>query len=284
MSPSSPSWLSSSEASWPPASTRAEWLSRPALPCWACALGLLGRFSGFGLREFDPEHAGHIGRRDRLLPGVRLLFAGLRQGFLDQFQMIDFSQDEQQIGLVIEPRSDTVHDGGDVLAHAGPIRTGTGHLDLARLGEQAALVSRHDIHHALRQLPLEQFHERTDLSRAARLDTTPLLLRQGRDIDGDLIKFGSADRRRDLARVDLQIHHRAVADIRATARQTVFIVAVGFHVVAPRLAPERPRDGPAFDDDRRNRLTFLSAFLDLTGSLGSSLGYGNVRSELEEHR
>ena len=57
-------------------------------------------------------------------------------GFLDQFQMIDLAQQEEQFRLLIETRSDAVHDGGDMLAHAGPVRAGARHLDLGRLREQ----------------------------------------------------------------------------------------------------------------------------------------------------
>src|SRR5262249_24448534 len=125
---------------------------------------------------------------------------------------------------------------------------------------------------------------RADLAGAALLDAVPLLRWQRLDGDGDVVYLRPADQGRHLRRLDLKIDHRAVADVRAAARQAVGEVAVRLQVVAPRLAPERGRDPPAGDDEGRNGLPLLPALLDLTGRLRLPLGDRDVRTELEPHR
>src|SRR5579871_336410 len=100
--------------------------------------GGVRRVVGFGLGEFDPENPGDVGLRQRLLPGGGLL-SGARHGFLDQFQVIDLAQAKEQLRLLIQTRPDAVQHGGNVLAHAGPVRAGARHLDLAGPREQAAI-------------------------------------------------------------------------------------------------------------------------------------------------
>ena len=71
------------------------------------------------------------------------------------------------------------------------------------------------------------------------------------------VELRAADHRRDLAARDLQVDHRAVADVGAAARQAVRVVAVALEVVAPGLAPEGAGDGAALDDHGRDRLSLL---------------------------
>jgi len=61
------------------------------------------------------------------------------------------------------------------------------------------------------------------------------------------------------------------------------VVAVGLQVVAPRLAPERGRDLPALDDDRRNGLALLAALLHLAGRPGRGAGPPARRDEIQNH-
>src|SRR5262249_44289340 len=118
---------------------------------------------------------------------------------------------------------------------------------------------------------------------AARLDLAPAAGGQRFDVNGDLVYLGAADQRRDLARLDLEVHHRAVADVGAAARQAVLVVAVGLPVVAPGPAPEGLCDGPALDDHRGDGLALLAAPLDLAGGLGPPPGHRHVGAKFKPH-
>ena len=85
---------------------------------------------------------------------------------------------------------------------------------------------------------LQQVNERTDFSAALIFDSAPLFGAELINMDRQFIHAGTADHRVDLFGFDAEVADRTVADIRAAARQTVFIVAELFEVAAPRLSPE----------------------------------------------
>src|SRR6516165_9599733 len=77
-----------------------------------------------------------------------------------------------------------------------------------------------------------------DASRAIATNRLPAGSLDRRNGDLDPVEIGTSDHRGDLSFGDLKVDHRTVADIGASARQAVLVVAVAFEVRAPRLAPE----------------------------------------------
>ena len=133
--------------------------------------------------------------------------------------------------LCIESRTDTIKRRGDVLAHRGGIRATAAKADFLRRREKAAARPRDALHHGRRQL------------------TLPLNARHGRDLDLDPVKTRAHDMSGRLACPDLEVNHRAIAQIRPSARQAIGIVAVALEILAPGLAPERFRDCTAARGD-----------------------------------
>lgn len=71
------------------------------------------------------------------------------RGLLDEFEVIHFSEEKQEFGLVIETRADSVEGGGDMFAHVGPIRTGAAELDFLWLWEKSTGRTGDDFHDVL---------------------------------------------------------------------------------------------------------------------------------------
>src|SRR5205085_864606 len=112
---------------------------------------------------------------------------------------------------------------------------------------------------------------------ARALDRLPNARRQRSDRHGHVVQGRAADQCGDLARLDLQVYDRAVADVGPAARQAVTDVAVRFEVLAPGRAPERVGDGAAFDRDGRDRDALLLSLGQLAGGLGAPLDDADVR-------
>src|SRR5262249_29712458 len=102
-----------------------------------------------------------------------------------------------------------------------------------------------------------------------------------RNGDFDVVEFGSADHRLDLAFRNLQVDDEAVADVASAARQAALVIAVALEVGAPRLAPERRGDLTAFDFHRRERAAFFPQAGDLALGLPAPLRDRDVRCPLE---
>ena len=96
------------------------------------------------------------------------------------------------------------------------------------------------------------------------------------DLDRDLIETRPADPRVDLARRNLQIHHRSIANVGAAPWQAIAQIAVSFQVVAPGLAPERCRDLAAFRFDGGCLAALGFELGKLPRRLGLSLGNTDV--------
>lgn len=78
---------------------------------------------------------------------------------LDQLGGVDAAQPKQQFRLRIEPVTDAVEGGGDVLAHGGPVRTVAGKFHFAGFREQAAVTVADDTHDLLGEPSLQQFQQ-----------------------------------------------------------------------------------------------------------------------------
>jgi hypothetical protein len=99
-----------------------------------------------------------------------------------------------------------------------------------------------DLHDGGGEPALEQFDEGIDLAGGFGEDPFPARLGEWLDLDADLIEVGSLHEGLDFARRDLEINDGAVSHVGAAARQAILVIAIGFEVVAPGLAPERGRD------------------------------------------
>src|SRR5579883_790 len=138
-----------------------------------------------------------------------------------------------------------------MLAHARPVRTGARHLDFRGLGEEAVLAVGDDLHHPVREAPLEQLDQRAHLPGALSLDTRPMPGRQRLDPDFDVIEARAAHHCRNDAGAHLEVEHGTISRIAAAARQPVLVVPVGLEILAPGLAPEAARDGATLDHHGR---------------------------------
>src|SRR5207244_286976 len=96
--------------------------------------------------------------------------------------------------------------------------------------------------------------------------------------DSDPVEIGTSDHRGDLALGDLKVNDTTVADIGASARQAVLVVAVAFEVCAPSLAPETPGNPAALDLDGSDGLSPLVQLGHLAFCLPALLGHRNIAS------
>src|SRR5690349_11487006 len=108
--------------------------------------------------------------------------------------------------------------------------------------EHSGLFPAEPLHRLFRKASFDQFHKRVDFAGAITTYRCPLRLRNGGDFHRNFIQAGSADESIDHSRGYLQIDDTAAADISASARQAVRVVAVAFQILAPRLSPERLRN------------------------------------------
>ena len=229
----------------------------------------------FGL-QFDAEDIGQLVLCDRFSALAFQLWRRLA-GLCEQVEMIHLPQLEQKLGFAIETVANAVQRGSYVLAHACPVGTGTGHLDLRGRREKTAVAAGHDRHHAGREPALQKLHHGADPGTALLFEFLPAGHGKRPNLDGDAIKARAADHGCDLARLDLEIDHRTVANVGAAARQTIREIAVRLQVVAPGLAPEGGSDGAARDLDWRHLLAFSGQPPNLAQGIGPPLRYGNIR-------
>src|SRR5438876_511377 len=106
-----------------------------------------------------------------------------------------------------------------------------------------------------------------------------MLLGERNDVDLDFVQFRSAHEGLDPPLLDLQVHHRTVANVSPAARQAVFVIAVALEVRTPGLAPEGRGDGSAHDADGGNRLPLPGSLGDFLRRSGAPLSHGNIRPE-----
>src|SRR3984957_5904139 len=97
------------------------------------------------------------------------------------------------------------------------------------------------------------------------------------DANGDSVQTGTHHLGGHFARTDFKIDDRAVAQIRAAARQTVRVVAIALQVLAPSLAPKRIRNCAAGCGHRREHLTLSLHFRDRQVHRPSTRRRGNIR-------
>ena len=173
---------------------------------------------------------------------------------------------------MVEPRADPVHHGGDVLAHRRVVRAAARELDRRRRREQAFLIGAQPGHHGVRQPAAQQIDARADTAGAVALERAPGRGRDRGDLDRDVVEARSADLCGDRPGLDLQIDHRATAQVAAAAVEPVREVLVSLEVGAPRLAPERLRDLLAREHDGRHRLALARRVADRARGVGAALG------------
>ena len=118
---------------------------------------------------------------------------------------------------MVEPRADPVHHGGDVLAHRRVVRAAARELDRRRRREQAFLIGAQPGHHGVRQPAAQQIDARADTAGAVALERAPGRGRDRGDLDRDVVEARSADLCGDRPGLDLQIDHRATAQVAAAA-------------------------------------------------------------------
>src|SRR5207247_5723297 len=171
--------------------------------------------------------------------------------------MVHAAEGEEQVRFLVQAGADAIQDGGDVFAHGRPVRTAALEADLGRSGKHAGFRITDALHDALRETPLEQFDQRIDGAGAVLAYRGPPVLWERRHLHADSVDGRAAHESGDRAGSDLQIDHRAVADVGAAARQAVRVVAIAFEVVTPRLAPERRGNGSPIAHDRLPRVYVL---------------------------
>ena len=191
--------------------------------------------------------------------------------------MIDSSKEEEEFGLLVEAHAYAVEDRGEVLAEVGVVGAVTVEADFFRGGEEACISIRHDGHDFIGKLALEQFEQASDLAGAAFFEGGPFGGGQFVDVDLDFIEFGAADEGFDASGFDFEVANGAVAHVGAAAWEAAFIVAVGFEVAAPGVAPEGFGDFVAAE--RFNGLDFVALLAELGhlfDGFGSAFGDGYV--------
>ena len=139
---------------------------------------------------------------------------------------------------MVELGAHTVKGRSDMFAQISPVRAGTIQVNFLRRWKQALFGAGHDLHDSGGKFALEQFDQGINLAGALGLDGLPKTRRQGFDLDFDPVKLRAGNQRGHVAFADLQINHRTVAHIGASAGEPIGIVAVGLEVVAPGLAPK----------------------------------------------
>ena len=82
-------------------------------------------------------------------PGVAFDSGRSCPALCDEFVFIHAAQHEKKLRLFVEPGANSIEHRRNMLAHAGPVRTAAGELDLARRRKQAVALPAHPIHDAL---------------------------------------------------------------------------------------------------------------------------------------
>ncbi len=132
-----------------------------------CGAGLDGRGPGAPILchprgfQIDPEHVPQIGVIDHtgglLLRLSQQPFGLVADGLRDEVVHLQLAQDEEQARVLVQPRPDAVEDGGNMLAHVGPVGATALEFDLLGRGKQAAALGREQLRQALGEPALQQF-------------------------------------------------------------------------------------------------------------------------------
>ena len=166
-----------------------------------------------------------------------------------------------------------------MFAHEGSVRAGTGELHLAGTGKQTAWTAGDFLEDAFVEAPLEEVEETGNSVGAAFLKLLPAGCGESGNDDLDFVERAAHDQGGDLTVGDLEVDDGTIACIGAATGQAVGIVAVGPEVGAPLQAPERGRDLPAGDADRRQHPSGFGHLLCLRLRLAAAFGDGHVGSK-----
>src|SRR5262249_12903020 len=125
------------------------------------------------------------------------------------------------------------------------------------------------------------FDQRIDRSRTIVTDRLPAGSFDRRDGDVNPVEIRTSDHRGDLTLGYLKVDHGTVADVGASARQALLIVAVAVEVCAPRLAPETFGNRAALDLHGSYGPSPLLQLGHLAFRLPALLGHRNIGSPCE---
>src|SRR5262249_57468233 len=114
-------------------------------------------------------------------------------GAHDHVLGVDSAEREKQLRLLVQPRTDTVERGCNVLAHVSPIRAAARQPDLLWFGKQPLTLPAYPVHHAFGETALQQLDHAVDAAGAVAADRLPSRHRD--PADGDLVgvEFGTAN-------------------------------------------------------------------------------------------
>ena len=192
--------------------------------------------------------------------------------------MIDLAEFEEQFGLTVESRADTVDCGGDMLAHDRHVGACATHRDFALGRKQSVVGPGQSLHDGVAEFALHEIEQRVDLLGAIAFDIVPGSRIERRDFDLDLVGLGTADDRANEPGFDHQISDGTVAKVGPATWQAVGEVAVTFQVVAPASAPEGFRDVACGHNDGAWRSFFLfRQGLRRAHSVLNALSHGHIR-------
>jgi len=120
---------------------------------------------------------------------------GFARTLREEFGGVDSAQSEEERGIGIKNHADPVKGGGDVLAHVRPIGAGAGHPNLFGCGEEAARGVADQLENTGAEPASEEIQKAADLARTGFANRHPVRLREGLDVDLDLVEGGAGDLR-----------------------------------------------------------------------------------------